>query len=149
MGAWSSKVQIQGQTVICGGLIDQVIKKAIPVFEEAHPGCKALYIFDQSSAHAALVPDALKAFEMNKSNGGEQRWKRKPSFRNSTHFQKMTMESGQQKGLQQTLKERGFNMGRLHAKCSPVCPFKNDDCCMSAFSVNKTTSPTKFLCSKV
>ena len=42
--------------------------KAIPVFEEVHPGCQALFIFDQSSVHAALAPDALKAFEMNKSN---------------------------------------------------------------------------------
>ncbi|KIJ96421.1 hypothetical protein K443DRAFT_10648 [Laccaria amethystina LaAM-08-1] len=56
----------------CEQLIEQVKKKAIPVFEEAHPGCQALFIFDQSSAHTALPPDALKAFEMNKSNGRAQ-----------------------------------------------------------------------------
>ena len=56
----------------CEQLIKQVKKKAIPVFKEAHLGCQALFIFDQSSAHATLPPDALKAFEMNKSNRGVQ-----------------------------------------------------------------------------
>ncbi|KAF8230683.1 hypothetical protein L208DRAFT_111515 [Tricholoma matsutake] len=48
------------------------IKYAIEIFESAHPDCEALFIFDQSSAHASLPPDALKAFEMNKSDGGKQ-----------------------------------------------------------------------------
>ncbi len=56
----------------CVQLIEQVKTKAIPIFEEAHPGCQALFVFDQSRAHAALPPDALKAFEMNKGNGGKQ-----------------------------------------------------------------------------
>ena len=40
-------------------------------------------------------------------------------------------ENGKQKGLQQTLEERGFNVAGLRAKCSPVCPFENDRCCMA------------------
>lgn len=48
------------------------IKHAIHVFEHAHPNCIALFIFDQSSAHASLGPDALKASEMNKSDGRKQ-----------------------------------------------------------------------------
>ena len=43
----------------------------------------------------------------------------------------MTTDSGEPKGLQQTLEERGFNVRNLRAKCSPVCPFKNDNCCMA------------------
>ena len=43
----------------------------------------------------------------------------------------MTTESGEQKGLQQTLEEHGFNDSHLRAKCTPVCPFENDDCCMA------------------
>ena len=35
------------------------IKPAIEIFEEAHPGCQALFVFDQSSAHASLPHDAL------------------------------------------------------------------------------------------
>jgi hypothetical protein len=122
----------------CEQLIEQVKTKAIPIFEEAHPGCQALFIFDQSSAHAALPPDALKAFEMNKSNGGKQRHQRDtiipdnnpcPEFRGKA--QKMTTENGEQKGLQQTLEERGFNVSGMHAKCSPVCPWENNNCCMA------------------
>ena len=37
----------------------------------------------------------------------------------------------EQKGLQQTLKEHGFNVGHLCAKCAPVCLFENNDCCMA------------------
>jgi hypothetical protein len=48
------------------------IDRAIEIFEEAHPECEALFIFDQSSAHASLGPDALRAFDMNKMNGGKQ-----------------------------------------------------------------------------
>jgi hypothetical protein len=53
-------------------LLEQIRTKAIPIFERAHPGCQALFIFDQSSAHASLGPDALNAFDMNCSNGGKQ-----------------------------------------------------------------------------
>jgi hypothetical protein len=56
-------------------LMDQ-IGSAIEIFEAAHPDCQALFVFDQSSAHGSLPPDALKAFEMNKSNGGKQRKQR-------------------------------------------------------------------------
>ena len=36
----------------------------IEIFEAAHPGCQGLFIFDQSSTHASLPPDALWAFDM-------------------------------------------------------------------------------------
>ena len=62
----------------CEQLIEQVKKKAIPVFEEAHRGCQALFIFDQSSAHATLLPDALKAFKMKKSMEERSATKRTP-----------------------------------------------------------------------
>lgn len=118
-------------------LMDQ-IKSAIEIFEAAHPGCQALFIFDQSSAHASLPPDALKAFEMNKSNGGKQRKQcdtiipqsnPDPRFRGQP--QKMMTSSGQPKGLQAVLEERGFNVSHLKAKCSPVCPFESQNCCMA------------------
>ena len=49
------------------------VDRAISIFEEAHPECAGLFLFDHSSAHASLGPDALRAFDMNKSNGGSQR----------------------------------------------------------------------------
>jgi len=66
-----------------------------------------LFIFDQSSAHASLLPDALKAFEMNKSEGGKQHNTEIPQSNPDLHFwgqpQKMMTSSGQQKGLQAVL----------------------------------------------
>jgi hypothetical protein len=122
----------------CDQLVKQIVDSAIPIFEEAHPGCQALFVFDQSSAHAALPPDALKASEMNKSNGGKQRFQKdtiipqtNPYLEYRGKIQKMTTENGEQKGLQQTLEERGFNIKNMRAKCSPVCPYENSDCCMA------------------
>ena len=80
----------------------------------------------------------------------------RPKYRG--RVQKMTTESGEQKGLQQTLEEPDFNVSRLCAKCAPVCPVPNAHrsvrlrrmiAAWRGFSVNKMTSPTKFPCSKV
>ena len=38
------------------------VEEEINIFETAHPNKQALFIFDQSLAHASLPPDALKAF---------------------------------------------------------------------------------------
>ncbi|KAF9441615.1 hypothetical protein P691DRAFT_799222 [Macrolepiota fuliginosa MF-IS2] len=110
----------------CSQLIEQVQTQAIPIFEEAHPGCQALFVFDQSSAHAALPPDALKAFEMNKGNGGKQCQQCDTVIPQSNihpefcgKVQKMTTDDGLAKGLQQTLEEHGFKVSHLKAKCSP------------------------------
>jgi hypothetical protein len=114
------------------------VNNAISIFEEAHPGCRALFIFDQSSAHASLGPDALCAFDMNRSDGGKQQKQKDtiipmsnpdPCYRGL--LQKMTLENGEAKGLQQTLEERGFNITGMRAKCSPVCPIENEGCCMA------------------
>ncbi|KXN86108.1 hypothetical protein AN958_10475 [Leucoagaricus sp. SymC.cos] len=43
----------------------------------------------------------------------------------------MTTDDGLAKGLQQTLEEQGFNVRGKRAKCSPVCPWENYDCCMA------------------
>ncbi|KII84350.1 hypothetical protein PLICRDRAFT_46228 [Plicaturopsis crispa FD-325 SS-3] len=120
---------------------EQLLKQvtdAIAIFEAAHPDCQCLFIFDQSSAHASLPPDALRAFDMNKSNGGKQRKQRdtvipesNPTVELRGRPQKMTTPSGEAKGLQMVLEERGFNVSNLRAKCSPVCPFESQNCCMA------------------
>jgi len=97
-----------------------------------------LFIFDQSSTHASLPPDALKAFEMNKSDGGKQckqcntiipQSNLDPRFQG--HPQQMTTSSGQQKGLQAILEEHRFDVLGLKARCIPVCPFESQNCCMA------------------
>ncbi|KIL54192.1 hypothetical protein M378DRAFT_188729 [Amanita muscaria Koide BX008] len=120
-------------------LLKQVETQAIPTFEAAHPGCQGLFIFDCSSAHGAMPEDAIKPFEMNKSNGGKQRFQRStvipqsnpdPRFRGQV--QNMIVDAtGEQKGLVDTLKERGFNVTGMKTKCSPVCPYENTGCCMA------------------
>ena len=114
------------------------VDKAITIFEEAHPECVALFMFDQSSAHALLAPDALRAFDMNKTNGGKQRKQRdtvilmsNPSPEVCRKPQKMTMENGDTKGLQQMLEECGFSVDGLKAKCSPICGLESEGCCMA------------------
>ncbi|KAF7371742.1 hypothetical protein MVEN_00030700 [Mycena venus] len=114
------------------------VRNAIRIFEKAHPGCQALFIFDQSSAHATLSPDALRAFEMNKSDGGKQRIQHDtviPMNNPTVHLrglpQKMTTSTGVQKGLKTVLEERGFNVKGMKAKCKPVCPFESENCCMA------------------
>lgn len=119
----------------CKQLIEQVKTQAIPTFEEAHPGCQALFIFDQLSAHAALPDDALKAFEMNKSDKSKQHHQKDTVISESNSdpqfhgkVQKITTDDGHQKELQTTLKEHGFDVTGMKAKCLPICPFENTNC---------------------
>jgi hypothetical protein len=114
------------------------MKTAIEIFEAAHPGCQAVFVFDQSSVHASLPPDALCAFDMNKSNGGKQQKQRdtvilmtNPDPHFCGNLQKMTTASGEAKGLKAILEERGFDIKGLKAKCSPVCPFESQRCCLA------------------
>lgn len=119
-------------------LMDQV-KDAIDIFQEGHPDKEALFVFDQSSAHASLPADAIRPFDMNKSNGGKQRFCHDTVIPNSNpdaskrgQAQKMTTDDRRQKGLQQVLEECGFNVKNLRAKCSrPVCPHESQACCMA------------------
>jgi len=114
------------------------VDKAIAIFDKVHLGCEGVFIFDQSLAHGSLGPDALCAFNMNKSNGGKQRKQKdtvipmnNPHERLCRKPQKMTMDTSEAKGLKQVLEERGFNITGMSAKCSPVCAFENNDCCMA------------------
>ena len=75
---------------------------------------------------------------MNKSNGGKQRKQKdtiipanNPAADYRGLLQKMTLENGDPKGLQQVLEERGFNVKKMRAKCQPVCPFESQNCCMA------------------
>jgi hypothetical protein len=45
---------------------------ALTVFELAHPGCQALFLFDNATSHCAYAEDELKASRMNKEWGGGQ-----------------------------------------------------------------------------
>ena len=40
-------------------LVDQLTKKAIPIFDDKYNDYVALFMFDHSAAHHAIAPDAL------------------------------------------------------------------------------------------
>ena len=113
------------------------VDKVIMIFEEVHPNCITLFVFDQSSVHTLLGPDALHAFDINRSNGGKQR-KQKDTMilMNNLHpkfcskAQSMTTEAGIAKGLQQMLEECSFPVQGMCTKCNPVCPIENTNCCI-------------------
>lgn len=92
-------------------LIAQV-KRAIRIHKKVNPGKTALFIFDQLLAHASLLHDTLKAFEMNKSDGSKQRVQQdtvipatNPCVEFRGQVQKMTLADGKPKGLQRVLQE--------------------------------------------
>ena len=47
-------------------MVQQLEDDVIPIFELLHPGCQALFIFDQSSNHNAYVSDALRVTGIRK-----------------------------------------------------------------------------------
>jgi hypothetical protein len=83
------------------------------MFEKLHPGCVAVFLFDNSTNHGAFSPDALNANKMNLNPGGKQ-----PALRNgwftldgSRVMQEMIYPSGHTnagapKGIKQVLLER-------------------------------------------
>jgi len=113
------------------------VDRAIEIFEEAHPNCVMLFLFDHTLAHTLLRPEALHAFDMNKGNGRKRKQRdtvipmNNPTVECHRKTQKMMTETGEAKGLQQMLEECGFNICGMCAKCSPVCPFKNNNCCIA------------------
>jgi len=58
-------------------MLDQLVSKAIPIFEILHPGCVSVFCFNQSTNYNTMVEDALIAMKMNLSSGGGQ-----PKMRN-------------------------------------------------------------------
>ena len=70
-------------------------------------GWKIVWVFDQSSCHKAMSPDALHASKMNVNPGGKQ-----PAMHDTVWAgepQKMCFNLGILKGMKQVLKERGVN----------------------------------------
>ena len=92
-------------------LIDR-IKKVIPIFEELHPNCTALFMFDNSQNHHALAPDALRASVLNVSDGGKNVIPQRSGWylneNNERVIQEMQHGNGVQKGLRTILMERGL-----------------------------------------
>ncbi|PVH67649.1 hypothetical protein DL98DRAFT_639483 [Cadophora sp. DSE1049] len=65
---YSTRICLEGR-LDTKQLLNQV-KRAIDIFEEKHPNKVAVFVFDQSSAHASKGDGALNAFTMNLGEGG-------------------------------------------------------------------------------
>ncbi len=53
-------------------LLDQIMKKALPIGEALYPGYKLLFLFDNATSHSIYAPDALQVAYMNKRPEGQQ-----------------------------------------------------------------------------
>ena len=131
------------------------VKNAIEIFETSHPGCQAVFIFDQSSAHTSLPPDALHAFKMNKSDGGKQRKQHNtiilmtnPDPRFCGNPQKVTTASGEAKGLKAVLEEYGFDIKCLRPNVPQFAPLKARSAAWHGFCHNRMISLIKNPCSR-
>jgi hypothetical protein len=90
------------------------LKLTLIIFEILNPDCVALFAFDNSSNHHKNAPDALRASQLSKSDGG----KNVPLFRPGWFIedgvrvaQTMQVEINaqlKQKGIQRILQERGL-----------------------------------------
>ncbi len=121
-------------------LLEQVKSKAIPIFEALFPNCIAIFAFDNSSNHAAFLPDALIASKMNLFPGGKQPAMRSTTWGENNHqdmcfpndyFNEKLREKP--KGMKQVLLERGKWKDSLKADCQLCKAGDKDpnriDCC--------------------
>ena len=46
-------------------LLDQIVKKALPIGEALYPGYELLFLFDNATSHSIYSPDALQVVHMN------------------------------------------------------------------------------------
>ena len=91
------------------------VKVAAQIAEVKFPAVShnLLFIFDQSSGHAAFPADALNVNRMNVKPGGQQ-----PAMHDTVwngKVQKMVFSDGTPKGMKVVLRERGVDVHRLTA----------------------------------
>jgi hypothetical protein len=119
----------------CGGedwftgdlLLDQTLNAAIPLFEQAHPGCKAVFFFDNATIHSSYADNALLAKSLALKAGYGTAVRDTFDYRNNRP-QKMTDENGESRGLKEILKERGLWRPGMRVQCrkedgnyNPIC----------------------------
>ncbi|KAK9329388.1 hypothetical protein V1520DRAFT_343505, partial [Lipomyces starkeyi] len=101
------------------------LRSAIDIFEKVHPGCVAVFCFDQSSNHQAMSHDALVMTKLTLNA--------KPNsvpivdgffeqdgqiVRQAVIYPENNEKAGQQKGIRTILKERNLWRDGLLLKCN-------------------------------
>lgn len=108
------------------------MEEAVKLAETKYPmakGYRLVWIFDQSSCHAAKAENALDVSKMNVKPGGKQ-----PAMRNTIwqgRVQQLTFNIGVPKGMKIILEERGINTRNMNAdqmreKLGEMDDFKNE-----------------------
>lgn len=117
-------------------ILKQLEEKAIPAFDEMHPGARGLFIFDNSTNHGAFAADALVAVasKMNLNAGGKVPVMRETKFVEASSGaevrQSMVNGEGVPKGLKQVLHERGLWIEKLPKDCkAKFAVGLNPECC--------------------
>ena len=88
-------------------------KKTIDIFEDIHPSCRGIFMFDNAPSHKKVAEDSLNVDKMNVYPGGKQ-----PAMRDTTwqgRVQQMVYLDGRPKGMKAILEERGVNTRKMKA----------------------------------
>jgi hypothetical protein len=121
-------------------------RKACKIFDQSHPGCDALWIFDNASGHTSFSDDALLVRNMNKGPSDKKGTKMRAGWyvdEDTGEKETQTLvRSGKNIGIEQCLRERGkwskfwnvrCNRNNGHGGCPPESDQPNHDCCGSTF----------------
>ena len=53
-------------------MLDQIVKKALPIVKSLYPGYELLLMFDNAISHSIYTKDTLQVAHMDKGPGGQQ-----------------------------------------------------------------------------
>lgn len=105
-------------------LVKQLREDAIPLFKLLHPGCKLVFMFDNSSNHHAREPGTASADQLNLSDGGKNVVNFKDTTFRGLAFAMQHVVDGKliQKGVKTILIERDDWDDSLILDCSTSKP---------------------------
>ena len=95
------------------------------------------WVFDHSSCHAAMAPDALDVGEMNVKPGGKQQIMHDTIYQG--RIQKMTFRDGTAKGMRQVLQERGVDTSGMVAEQMKAVLATHPDFCDEKSEIEKNS----------
>jgi hypothetical protein len=117
------------------------LEKAIRIFELSYPDAQGVWIFDNSSNHAAYAEDALNPLHMNVGSGGAQSIMRATTWKDDSgciHHQSMVLPDGSAKGMKLVLVERklyraGMTAEQMREVLGKQDDFKQQKCLVEEF----------------
>lgn len=99
-------------------MCNHILNKVLPMFELVYLGFQGVFLFDNATNHACFAEDALNAYKMGMTPGGEQPKMRDVFDYKAMMQQSMVDEKGVAKDLRRVLKERKLHRKSLKMTCS-------------------------------